>query len=108
MQLLIDKTEDQELEPGNLEDDVVLKDRIQAAAWCQLQSFKDSVSLPEVIGMEVEPNVGLSAENGPVTTSECARTSGTDVRMTEPATARTERGAHGASPVIGGRSGFSL
>ncbi|CAL8257427.1 unnamed protein product [Arctogadus glacialis] len=47
-----DKTEDQELEPGNLEDDVVLKDTIQAAAWCQLQSFKDSVSLPEVIGME--------------------------------------------------------
>ncbi|CAL8258912.1 unnamed protein product [Arctogadus glacialis] len=34
------------------EDDVVLKDTIQAAAWCQLQSFKDSVSLPEVIGME--------------------------------------------------------
>ncbi|XP_059929373.1 uncharacterized protein LOC132473321 [Gadus macrocephalus] len=47
-----DKTEDQELEPGNLEDYVVLKDTIQAAAWCQLQSFKDSVSLPEVIGME--------------------------------------------------------
>ncbi|CAL8282791.1 unnamed protein product [Gadus morhua 'NCC'] len=47
-----DKTEDQELEPGNLEDDVVLKDTIQAAAWCQLQYFKDSVSLPEVIGME--------------------------------------------------------
>ncbi|CAL8394608.1 unnamed protein product [Boreogadus saida] len=47
-----DKTEDQELEPGNLEDDVVLKDTIQAAAWCQLQSFKDSVSLLEVIGME--------------------------------------------------------
>ncbi|CAL8255323.1 unnamed protein product [Boreogadus saida] len=47
-----DKTEDQELEPGNLEDDVVLKDTIQAAAWCQLQSFKNSVSLPEVIGME--------------------------------------------------------
>ena len=34
------------------EDDVVLKDTIQAAAWCHLQSFKDSVSLPEVIGME--------------------------------------------------------
>ena len=34
------------------EDYVVLKDTIQAAAWCQLQSFKDSVSLPEVIGME--------------------------------------------------------
>ncbi|CAL8255536.1 unnamed protein product [Boreogadus saida] len=49
---MLDKTEDQELEPGNLEDDVVLKDTIQAAAWCQLQSFKDSVSLPEVIGME--------------------------------------------------------
>ncbi|XP_059915856.1 uncharacterized protein LOC132463593 isoform X2 [Gadus macrocephalus] len=47
-----DKTEDQELEPGNLEEDVVLKDTIQAAAWCQVQSFKDSVSLPEVIGME--------------------------------------------------------
>ncbi|XP_059899586.1 uncharacterized protein LOC132451243 isoform X1 [Gadus macrocephalus] len=47
-----DKTEDQELEPGNLEDDVVLKDTIQAAAWCQLQSFKDRVSHPEVIGME--------------------------------------------------------
>ncbi|CAL8372752.1 unnamed protein product [Gadus morhua 'NCC'] len=48
----VDKTEDQELEPGSLEDDVVLKDTIQAAAWCQLQSFKDSVSLPEVIGMD--------------------------------------------------------
>ncbi|XP_056441014.1 uncharacterized protein LOC130378155 [Gadus chalcogrammus] len=47
-----DKTEDQELEPGNLEEDVVLKDTIQAAAWCQVQSFKDSVSLPEVLGME--------------------------------------------------------
>jgi hypothetical protein len=34
------------------EDYVVLKDTIQAAAWCHLQSFKDSVSLPEVIGME--------------------------------------------------------
>ncbi|CAL8378225.1 unnamed protein product [Boreogadus saida] len=50
--LFPDKTEDQELEPGNLEDDVVLKDTIQAAAWCQLQSFKDSVSLLKVIGME--------------------------------------------------------
>ncbi|CAL8342013.1 unnamed protein product [Gadus morhua 'NCC'] len=50
-----DKTKDQELKPGNLEDYVVLKDTIQAAAWCHLQSFKDSVSLPEVIGMEVFP-----------------------------------------------------
>ncbi|KAK0135978.1 hypothetical protein N1851_024264 [Merluccius polli] len=57
-----DKTEDQELEPGNLEDDVVLKDTIQAATWCQLQSFKDSVSLPEVIGMEGWEQMAASTE----------------------------------------------
>ena len=33
-------------------DDVFLKDTIEAAAWCQLQSFTDHVSLPMVIGME--------------------------------------------------------
>ncbi|KAK0146581.1 hypothetical protein N1851_014085 [Merluccius polli] len=44
------------------EDDVVLKDTIQAAAWCQLQSFKDSVSLPEVIGMEGWEQMAASTE----------------------------------------------
>ena len=44
------------------QDDVVLKDTIQAAAWCQLQSFKDSVSLPEVIGMEGWEQMAASTE----------------------------------------------
>ncbi|KAK0135981.1 hypothetical protein N1851_028134 [Merluccius polli] len=42
--------------------DVVLKDTIQAATWCQLQSFKDSVSLPEVIGMEGWEQMAASTE----------------------------------------------
>ncbi|KAK0135141.1 hypothetical protein N1851_019142 [Merluccius polli] len=46
----------------NLEDDVVLKDTIQAAAWCQLLSYKDSVSLPEVIGMEGWEQMAASTE----------------------------------------------
>ena len=43
-------------------EDVVLKDTIQAAAWCRLQSFKDSVSLPEVIGMEGWEQMAASTE----------------------------------------------
>ena len=44
------------------EDYVVLKDTIQAAAWCQLQSFMDSVSLPEVIGMEGWEQMAVSTQ----------------------------------------------
>ena len=35
-------------------DDVFLKGAIEAAAWCRLQSFNDSFSLPIIIGMKGE------------------------------------------------------
>ena len=43
-------------------DDVFLKDTIEAAAWCQLQTFTDHVSLPIVIGMEGAEQQALLAE----------------------------------------------
>ena len=43
-------------------DDVFLKDTIEAAAWCQLQSFTDHVSLPMVIGVEGAEQQALLAE----------------------------------------------
>ncbi|XP_056463769.1 centromere protein N [Gadus chalcogrammus] len=46
----------------NLADDVFLKDTIEAAAWCQLQTFTDLVSLPMVIGMEGAEQQALLAE----------------------------------------------
>ncbi|CAL8383105.1 unnamed protein product [Arctogadus glacialis] len=43
-------------------DDVFLKDTIEAAAWCQLQTFTDHVSLPMVIGVEGAEQQALLAE----------------------------------------------
>ena len=36
------------------EEDVFLKETLEAAAWCQWRCFTDSVSLPMVTGMEGE------------------------------------------------------
>ncbi|KAM9478517.1 uncharacterized protein ACWYII_006158 isoform 1-T1 [Salvelinus alpinus] len=46
-----------ELGAVNCEADVLLRDTLEAARWCERQTFKGTVSLPSVIGMDGEDRI---------------------------------------------------